>query len=851
MRSSIPINKLSLASPILAILVSLLGLIVLFGWYTHNTLIIQVSPYFAPMQFNGALNFFLSGLALLCLYLDAKKTALFIASLIILLCTLTLLEYLLKINLDIDEFFMTHYITVQTSHPGRMAPNTAFCFLLLGLIIWLHPPSLGNQDRKLACLLLASLIILLGALPLFGYLFDWQTGWSNFTLMSIHSTFAFVALGLSYILWLGREEKSILSSIDILPILLVFFTSAIISIALWHFQVRQEQKQISLAIHEAKAQISNKLKNDFERLTQALHRVSLRWQQANGLSRLAWQSDGQAYLTDFPALKIMAWLNQNNELKWHIPEGQNQVLLTSSMPFLPTKALNKKENKVAISGSPIILDNKQIALPIFIPLYTKNGFDGYLFNAIDMQVFVDNALDMQTKNHMHMMISDKNHRLYPNDNITNTGVQAKQLAQNINLKLLNHNWTLKLWPSQNLLGLYYTVIPIITLITGLLLSVLLAMLAYMLKKLHDAQKLSYLILESSGEGIYGVDISGKTIFVNSAAANMIGWEKKELIQKRQHDLIHYKKFDGSPYLISDCPVYHTLATGETKQRDDEVFWRKDGSYFWADYTSKAIIENGKIIGGVVTFKDITTRKENEQQIKQQKNKLEAINKELEGFSYSVSHDLRAPLRHIIGYIKFLQDKVNKLNDAEINEYIQIISTEAKRMGQLIDDLLAFSHAGRFALNKQNVNFNETIDSVITELTSQMPNRKIEWHISTLPEVYVDPNLTRIVWQNLISNALKFTKTREVAVITIGHEDDSDECIFFIKDNGVGFDMTYSDKLFGVFQRLHTEVEFEGNGIGLSNVQRIISRHGGRVWATSELDKGAQFYFTLPKKVLGE
>ncbi len=824
---------------------------VLFGWYTHNALIIQVSPSFAPMQFNAALNFFLSGLALLCLYLNTKKTALFIASLIILLCTLTLLEYFLNINLGIDELFMTHYITVQTSHPGRMAPNTAFCFLLLCLTIWLHPSSIENTERKLACILLASLIILLGALPLFGYLFDWQTGWSNFTLMSIHSAFAFIALGLSYILWLRREEISILNSMDILPILLVFFTSAIISIVLWHFQVIQEQKQISLAIHEAKEQISTKLKTEFERLTQALHRVSLRWQQNNGHSKLAWQTDGQAYLADFPALKIMGWLNQNNELQWRIPEDQNQFLLNYSIPFLQSKALKEKGSKTAKSGVPIMLDNKQIALPIFIPLYTKNGFDGYLFNAIDMQAFVDNALDMQTKNHLHMMISDKNYRLYPKDNLNNAGVQAKQLTQNTNLKLLDRNWTLTLWPSQNLLGLYYTVIPIFTLITGLLLSVLLAMLAYMLKKLHDARKLSHLILESAGEGIYGVDKSGKTIFVNSAAVKMIGWEQKDLIEKRQHDLIHYKNLDGSPYLISDCPVYHTLATGETKHRDDEVFWRKDGSYFWADYTSKAIIENGKIIGGVVTFKDITARKEHEQQIKQQKNKLEAMNKELEGFSYSVSHDLRAPLRHIIGYIKFLQDKVNKLNDTEMNEYIQIISTEAKRMGQLIDDLLAFSRAGRFALNKQNVNFNETIDSVIAELTSQIEDRKIEWHIATLPQVYVDQNMMRIVWQNLLSNALKFTRTREVAMISIDCEDDSDECIFSVKDNGVGFDMTYSDKLFGVFQRLHAETEFEGNGIGLSNVQRIISRHGGRVWATSELNKGAQFYFTLPKKAVGE
>ncbi len=226
--------------------------------------------------------------------------------------------------------------------------------------------------------------------------------------------------------------------------------------------------------------------------------------------------------------------------------------------------------------------------------------------------------------------------------------------------------------------------------------------------------------------------------------------------------------------------------------------------------------------------------------------LEAANKELEAFAYSVSHDLRAPLRHIDGFLDLLQQRLNGALDVRSQHYMATISGSANRMGQLIDDLLAFSRMGRYELSKMPVDLSEVVQEVIRELEQETKGRIVQWNVSDLPAVTCDEAMLRLVLVNLLSNALKFTRNCEQAIIEIGCCIDEKETVFFIRDNGVGFDMTYVDKLFGVFQRLHHVDEFEGTGIGLASVRRIINRHGGRTWAEGKVDQGATFYFSLPQ-----
>jgi light-regulated signal transduction histidine kinase (bacteriophytochrome) len=227
--------------------------------------------------------------------------------------------------------------------------------------------------------------------------------------------------------------------------------------------------------------------------------------------------------------------------------------------------------------------------------------------------------------------------------------------------------------------------------------------------------------------------------------------------------------------------------------------------------------------------------------------LQAANKELEAFAYSVSHDLRAPLRHMAGFAELLQKTASSVLDDKSQRYMTIILESAKRMGNLIDDLLAFSRMGRVEAQMSFVDLDQLVTEVVSGLRQETDGREIVWQVDSLPTCYGDRSMLRIVFVNLISNAIKFTRQRAVAKIEIGRAQENEhEAVVFVMDNGAGFDMKYVDKLFGVFQRLHHADAFEGTGIGLATVQRIIHRHGGKVRAEGAVDQGATFYFSIPK-----
>lgn len=243
-----------------------------------------------------------------------------------------------------------------------------------------------------------------------------------------------------------------------------------------------------------------------------------------------------------------------------------------------------------------------------------------------------------------------------------------------------------------------------------------------------------------------------------------------------------------------------------------------------------------------------SHKDLEKKVQMRTKELEASNKELESFSYSVSHDLRAPLRSIDGFSEILQQEYLAKVDEEGKDVIKTIRNNTHQMENLIDDLLAFSRLGRQPVATQIVNMKRMVHEVYADLKKTTRSRKMNFSCEDLPTIKADPALIKQVWINLLSNAIKYTKNQQEAIIIVGSKREKDKIIYFVKDNGAGFDMKYVHKLFGVFQRLHSNTDFEGTGVGLAIVQRIITKHGGKVWAEGEVNKGATFYFSLPSDV---
>ena len=368
------------------------------------------------------------------------------------------------------------------------------------------------------------------------------------------------------------------------------------------------------------------------------------------------------------------------------------------------------------------------------------------------------------------------------------------------------------------------------------------------------------VLNSMVEGLVAADENGKFILWNPAAEKIVGLSAANVPPEEWS--LHYCTY--LPDMVTLFPpeqnpllraIRGEVSTALMFLRNPEI-----NRTAWIESNGSPLRDKDGIVrGGVVAFRDITQRTADEleiwklneyleQRIAERTAQLEAANKELEAFSYSVAHDLRAPLRHIDGFSRILAEHLGGSLDEDSKHHLESIQGSARDMGLMVDELLNLSRVTRMALNLHVTALSSLVEEVLKDLEPDLKGRDIEWKIVALPCAECDPILAKQVFVNLLSNAVKFTRTRPRAIIEVGQKEVDGQSVIYIRDNGVGFNMKYSNKLFGVFQRLHRQEDFEGTGVGLAIVQRIVQKHGGRVWAEAELNTGATFYFTLGSAV---
>ena len=350
------------------------------------------------------------------------------------------------------------------------------------------------------------------------------------------------------------------------------------------------------------------------------------------------------------------------------------------------------------------------------------------------------------------------------------------------------------------------------------------------------------LLNRLNVGLFELGDGGELLEINQALLNLLGLNSPEAAQQSINSQLQPQGGD----LKDKAPRQREVRL----QAENESIWLR---------VSETLSQSGNSarIEGLV--EDITAQKQAELKLQQlnqhleakveeRTDQLKATNQELELFAYSVSHDLRSPIRQINGFTRLLSEHIQEAfsGDETAQHYLDVISSLSQEAGEMIEDLLAFSRTGKVEMEMIQVDTYRLVKAILEGIKAEMRGRKIYWSVQPLPIVWGDPGLLRAVFQNLVDNAVKFTRLEETAEITIGSFEHKDEVVFFVKDNGVGFDMSYSDRLFGIFQRGHSQSQFEGTGIGLANVKRIVHRHDGRVWFEGEVDQGATFYFALPK-----
>lgn len=927
-------GKLAMVSIAATLFTLAIGLLVITGWIINNDTLRSLLPGAVSMKFNIALAFVFASIVLLLHRLPLKnKPAHFfkriLAAVIALIGFLTLLEYLLAVDLGIDELFFRDLASSAAYPAGRMSVISAMNLFLagIGLLILNRKRTIVYQFYYLTAIIFISVIMLIAL----NFISDSTT----LIYMPVYSAAGFIFLCIAIYFSQPMLQENISFERKLLTAFLMTF---ILIIVIGVFSGYYSSRRIST---------SQMVRHTNEVLIEGEQTLSL-VKDIEGGARGYMISGDSAYLEYFSiALKELP--RHINNLKEFTKDNPVQLARIDSLSNL----LNKR---IAYSQAAITLRNGKglNAVTELLKAQTGKSYSNQIRQLVDQVKQEENNLLVQRQientksvssfnrafyiflsfvfiilviifftirrnihvrkkteaslsklnNDLEQMVSERTEQLASSELRFRSIIEQYpspviRYAPNGSVISANPAWE-TMWDDKVENAKYYNIrkdpqmlisglsVPVEKAFSGKVAITdiykydpaligkkgrerWIQLVMYPLKdtkgnileviavtldmtenkeaqeKLMASEKQFRYTLDNMLEGAQIIDFNWRYIYVNDSLARHGKYSKEELIG---HTVM--EKYPGIEH-TEIFKVYQRCFEERVSIHLENEFIFPDGSKGWFELSFQPVPE-----GIFILSIDITDRKRSEfelqklnegleQKIRERTNQLENVNKELEAFSYSVSHDLRAPLRGIVGFTDMLEEKYIRKLDEEAQRLTSVIKNNTLKMGTLIDDLLSFSRMGRQDIVKLDFSTAEMVKEIIADFDYR--NTNITWDLGPLPDSYGDANTLRQVWINLVSNAVKYSKNATQPHIEIGSTEDNRETVFFVKDNGVGFDSKYKDKLFKVFQRLHSAGEFEGTGVGLAIVEKVISKHGGKVWVEAEKNKGACFYFSLPHKII--
>lgn len=887
------------------------GMLVIVGWFFDNQTMKSLYSGYVSMKVNTAIGFIFSGLSLLFFH-QAKGNknyhfvALIFAVLVILVGGLTIFEYLFNVDLKIDQL-LVHELpgAVQTYLPGRMALNTAVCFVLIGLSLFAI--DIKRKRENIFSQLLALILVFVTLLSLLGYAFGFSDlyKYANYTSMALHTaaTFFIVSLGI----FCFRSNSGVLAILSrndlggymvrrLLPVLLLIpfvfiwlrltaqstgFISSILGLQLISLSVISIFIFLIWKIANSINALESQLRKSANELCQLNERFSLAaraakfgvWDWDILKDQLVW--DDRMYelygvtKTDFSGV-YEAWSNglhpddkmQSEQETLKALKGEKEYDTTfrvvwpdGSVKYLKAYGKvvrDKLGNSLRMIGVNYDITEQKKAEGALRKSEERfrttldNMIEGCQLVGFDWRyIYINHMAEIHNKRPKTEMVGQLMTDVWPGIDQTEVYAREKICMTERTIQQMENEFV---FPdgSRGWFDLRMQPMP-----EGILiLSVDITERKLAEEKLiRSEKKYKYLFdMNPLPLWIFNLD-TNQFLEVNESAIRHYGYSRDEFLRMTIMDIRPPEDIEAVQKISHVPDVFNYPGIWRHTKKNGEIIF-VDVMAHKVDYENKS--------ARLVLVNDVTEQlkaeekirklnQELEQRVVERTRQLQESNKELESFAYSVSHDLRAPLRHVIGFSEKLEYTLKGNTDSETDRLTGKIKNAASKMGQLIDELLTYSRLGRTDLKKSTISLAKIVDEVINDASDWSGTQNIEWNIMKLPDVVADEMLLKLVFQNLINNAIKFTGKKENPYIQISvNEQDESDYVFFVKDNGAGFNMQYADKLFGVFQRLHTSDEFEGTGIGLATVRRIIARHGGQVWAEGEEDKGAVFYFTLPK-----